>query len=884
MECFTVKDLTFRYAGASRDSLHGLSFSVQQGEFVTVCGLSGSGKSTLLRQFKPMLRPHGESSGSILFRDRPLEELDLREQTSEIGFVLQSPDNQSITDKVWHELAFGLESLGIPPGEIQRRTAEIASFFGIEAWFERPVDTLSGGEKQLLNLAAVLILQPSVLILDEPVAQLDPIASEKFMAHLKKINRELGTTVILSSHDLESVFSAGSRILVLSEGRLLADTSPRDLSAVLYRTKNPVFLSLPTPSRLYLMMDQGSTPPLTVAEGREWLKSYSSRHPARELSLPPAITHAEKPCLRTDDIWFRYERNSEDILRGLSLSVYPGELLTVLGGNGTGKTTLLSVLAGSQKPYRGKVIPDSEKRKKSAPSPRIAMLPQDPQTLFVCRTVEEELWEMLEDSPLSPGEQEERILRVIGLCQLQTLLKQHPYDLSGGEQQRTALAKLLLTEPAILLLDEPTKNLDAAFKQRLAEILRRLTGQGTAVVSVSHDLEFAASFSDRCVMLFHGRIVSDDEPRRFFSANGIYTTAVCRLTHGLLRHTVTVPDVLEAFSVPDPTPSMTASPPKPPPMPPLSPPKKSSAPKGVLRFLCSVLLLGVFVLLLLHTAGVLQLPFLGEHVFLSYGLLTASALAFLVSVGKSSRNIPIVRSRPGRRSALITAAVVFVLVPATVAGGVWLLDDSKYLFISLLVLLESIVPFFILFEKRSVQAREIVMIAVLCALCVAGRGLFYMLPAFKPVTAIVILSAAALGSEAGFMIGSVSMLVSNILFGQGVWTPWQMLSMGLIGFFAGVLFRRRHMPVSRLTLSIFGFLSCFVIYGGIMNPATLILSRTPVTAASLLSVYGFGLPLDTVHALSTAVFVYLGAEPILYKLERVKQKYGLNVPEPSFNA
>ncbi len=871
MECYQIKELSFRYPDADKDSLHELSFTVQQGEFLTVCGLSGSGKSTLLRQLKTALQPHGIQSGSVCFEGKPLHESDLKEQSARIGFVLSSPDNQSITDKVWHELSFGLENLGVKSAEIQRRTAELASFFGIEAWFEKPVEELSGGEKQLLNLAAVLIMRPSVLILDEPLAQLDPIASEKFVTMLKKINTELGTTIIMSSHDLETVCSVSSRIMVLSQGRIAADGTPQALSKMLFQTNNPVFLSLPSPARLYEWLDQGSKPPLSVAEGRGWLESYLSSHPSGNVPLPPEPKHTQKPCLQAQQLWFRYEKNGEDILKGLSLSVYRGEFLTILGGNGTGKTTLLSILSGCLSCYRGKLQVGG----KHTPAPRIAMLPQDPQTLFVRQTVEDELWEMLTDDRRTAEEQETRLHSVIDLCRLHELLPRHPYDLSGGEQQRAALAKLLLTDPEILLLDEPTKNLDTAFKQELSKIIRTLCQSGTAVVSVSHDLEFCASHADRCVMLFHGKIVSDDHPKRFFSTNGIYTTSVCRLTHGLMENTVTVEDVLEAFSL---KPEKDFRPPAPkiPPGIILTPSRKTKASrKGLLQIGLSILSLIVFLVSLFSTANILPLPFLADRPFLSYPLLLLSAAVLMLSVGKGSRKIPIVRCQRSFRRSMLTLLIVLVIVPATVIAGVYLLDDSKYLFISLLVMLESSVPFFILFEKRNVQARELVILAALCALCVAGRAVFYMLPAFKPVTALVIISAAALGGEAGFLIGSVSMLASNIFFGQGIWTPWQMLAMGLIGFLAGELFRHRMIPVNRITLSLFGFLACYLIYGGIMNPATLILSRSAVTPSSLLAVYGFGLPIDTVHAVSTAVFLFIGAEAFLVKLERIKLKYGL---------
>lgn len=873
MECIKVEALSFRYPGSDKYCLHDISFSVSRGEFVTVCGLSGSSKSTLLRQLKTSLQPHGDRSGNIFFDGKPLSEADLREQSSRIGFVMQSPDDQSITDKVWHELAFGLESLGVSSSEIQRRSAELASFFGIEHWLNCPVSKLSGGEKQILNLASVMIMRPSLLILDEPIAQLDPIAAGKFISMLIKINRELGVTVIMSSHELDSVFSESSRIIVLSDGRISADDTPQNIARILFEKKEPVFLSLPDPTRIYEHLDPaGAQAPLSVSDGRRWLEGFMQNNKASDIPKKPPITHSDKPCIEAKELWFRYERSGEDILKGLSLSIYKGEYLTILGGNGTGKTTLLSVICGAMKCYRGRTAFYEDGKKTSGA--KIALLPQDPRTLFVKTTVEAELMEM-------PGSASaERLMDTIKLCELGGLLKRHPYDLSGGEQQRAALAKLLLTDPDIILLDEPTKGLDAAYKRRLAGIIKALTQNGRAVVAVSHDLEFCAMNSDRCVMLFDGRIVSDDTPQSFFSSNGIYTTSVSRMSQGMISNAVTADELLSAFSSETDESSF---------LPPENnntgfsgddnkEPSGSRSPKKLIHLIrtgFTLISFIVFVTTLLSSANILSLPFLSENTVLSYSLLFMSAAAFLFSLGRGSRRIAIVKGSRSIKRSIVTLITVFFIVPLTVIAGVYLLDNTKYLFISLLVMLESIVPFYIMFEKRTVHTRELVIIAALCALCVTGRAVFYMLPAFKPVTAIVIISAAALGSESGFMIGSVSMLVSNIFFGQGIWTPWQMLAMGLIGFIAGELFNRRLIPASRASLSFYGIAACYLLYGGIMNPAALILSGSPVTPGALLSVYGLGLPIDTVHALSTAVFLFIGSEAVINKLERIKLKYSL---------
>ena len=886
MECFAVKDLSFRYKGETEYALKDICFSVRKGEFLTICGLSGCGKSTLLRHLKPCLQPVGECSGEILFEGVPVGEMSLKEQASKIGFVSQSPDHQSITDKVWHELSFGPESLGLKQDVIQRRAAETASFFGIEKWFEKPVAELSGGQKQLLNIAAAMVLQPSVLILDEPTAQLDPIAAMELLNWLKRINRELAVTIIMSEHNLEEVCSCSDRLLVMSDGKLLSYTAPAVTSDILYQNHDPMFLSMPSVARIfeYCETTPETAAPLSVSDGRKWLRERIAKDTPKE--LPPETPPAFPPYISIKNLWFRYDKNGADILKGCTLDIRKGEFLAIIGGNGCGKTTLFSVLAGVNAPIRGSVtIGKKPLTRKNVPTFGIALLPQDPQTLFVENTVMQELTEVLRGLDISESEKDKRMQSVITLCSLQHLLQRHPFDLSGGEQQRAALAKLLLTEPEILLLDEPTKGLDCAFRHELAHILRQLTASGTTVAAVSHDVDFCACYADRCGMLFNGRMVSLSTPRTFFSDNGLYTTSVSRMTKGMICGAVTAADALKALGAEQNDFDFHST----------LPPKqngrsllsKSGAKKSsehqerkdshkfrwIRRITGSISLLAS-VVLMLSTANLIRLPFLSENLFLSFGLLAFFTVSFLLTLG-NKRTIPLMRTKGSLRVSALTAVTIFILVPLTIFFGVRFLDDSKYLFISLLILLESIAPFYFMFEKHHIRTRELVLTAALCALCVAGRGIFYMLPECKPVTAIVILCGASLGSESGFMIGSVSMLASNIIFGQGIWTPWQMVTMGLIGYLSGMVFQKGLLPVSRSVIAVFGLMAVFVIYGGIMNPATLILSRSVVNAQSLLSVYAVGLPLDAVHAVSTAVFLYFGAEPLFTKLERVKKKYGL---------
>ena len=529
MEILQIKDLSFRYPGAERNAVEGVSFSVRSGEFLVVCGESGCGKTTLLRLLKPELAPAGELTGSIVYGGG--------ERTpADIGYVLQNPDNQIVTDKVWHELAFGLENLGLPTEVIRRRVGEMASYFGIQDWFRKRTDELSGGQKQLLNLAAVMVMQPKVLILDEPTSQLDPIAASEFLATLQKLNRELGLTVILAEHRLEEVFPDADRVLLMDGGRILLCDAPERIGAAL-PAGHPMRAGLPSAVRIFQSLHIPDRCPLTVREGRDFLERHFG---SRGGMLPePEYRHGEAVAVELKNVWFRYERDLPDVLRGTSMQVYAGELYAVLGGNGTGKTTMLQVIAGIGKAYRGKVLVDGrlirEYRGNSLYHGLLALLPQNPQTVF---------YEILEAHGVPKQEREKRVSEAAARFGIAHLLDRNPFDLSGGEQQKCALAKVLLTEPRILLLDEPTKGIDAGAKQVLRDILTRLKADGMTLLMVTHDVEFAAETADRCALFFDGEILSADTPSRFFGGNTFYTTAANRMARTLCPNAVTCGQVV----------------------------------------------------------------------------------------------------------------------------------------------------------------------------------------------------------------------------------------------------------------------------------------------------------------------------------------------------
>ena len=541
MAHFEIKNLTFSYPAAKgKDSLVDVSLTVEKGEYVVLCGKSGSGKTTLLRHLKSVLAPHGKRSGEILFNGIPLHQVSQRDQSAKIGFVMQNPDDQIVTDKVWHELAFGLESLGCDQKTMRARVAEMACYFGIQDWFHRDVANLSGGQKQLLNLASIMAMQPEVLILDEPTSQLDPIAASDFLNTVRRINLELGTTILITEHRLEDIFPYADRAIVMDGGRVIGDDTPRNMGKLLWNQKNDMFAAMPTPVRAFYGADGEGSCPLTVREGRNWLSNVFI-DPPRVRTLPEQpLEEAENPALSLKELWFRYEKDSPDILRGVSAEVPKGSLYAIVGGNGAGKSTTLKAICGICKPYRGKVKIFGKPIEKYKPGELfggcLAMLPQDPKSLFVKKTVREDLAEMTGDTAA--------IEAVADTCRIAPLLDSHPYDLSGGEQQRAALAKVLLTGPRLLLLDEPTKGIDSFFKETFAGILAQLKAQGITIVMVSHDVEFCAKYADRVSMFFDGQILTTDTPRRFFGNNSFYTTAANRMSRHVFSMAVTAEDIV----------------------------------------------------------------------------------------------------------------------------------------------------------------------------------------------------------------------------------------------------------------------------------------------------------------------------------------------------
>lgn len=873
MEAVKVCNLTFRYPETEEDVLQNISFTVNQGDFVTLCGVSGSGKTTLLRHLKPALTPHGKRDGEIRVFDREINTLTQREQSSKIGYVMQSPENQIVTDKVWHELAFGLESLGFDNGTIRKRVAETADFFGISKYFESDVSTLSGGQKQILNLASVMVTRPDILILDEPASQLDPIASNEFLSFVTRINRELGTTVIITEHRLEDIIPVSDTVIVLEDGKIVSCDTPQKTGVNLKNAKSRCFKSLPAPMRIWHGVEDNVTTqcPVTVAQGKNWLNEFIRSHELIPLYPEPSFEY-DGVSVELKNVYFRYEKNSDDVLKGMDFSARRGELISVLGSNGAGKSTLLSVIGGTEVPYSGKVNVNG----------KCLTLPQNPRVILGGKTVRDCLYETFDNSKTPKDEQDKQINLVTGLLSINSLLNRHPFDLSGGEQQKAGFAKLLLLKPEIILLDEPTKGLDAESKEQLAGIIGMLIRSGVTVITVSHDVEFSAKFSHKCMLMFNGEIITSDTPRKFFASNSFYVTSSNRMARGIISDAVTPEDVIYCCTGKK-QPPVKVKPVN------FSEPSdnnnsiKENKTKESYPLWKKIISVFGFVLLaasILLNTEVIKLNGYSEIPFV-LKLLTVLVPLFLLMIslsGVTKKPPPddtyITKGKLPKRT-IAASIMIFAAIPLTVFVGTTYFDDQKYLFISLLVLFECMLPFFLVFEGRKPQARELVIIAVLCALAVAGRTAFIMLPQIKPVLALVIIAGVSFGGESGFIVGAAAMLVSNIYFGQGSWTPWQMFAAGIIGFISGIIFNKGLIKTTRAALSIYGFIVTLIIYGGIMNFSTIILTRVPLSPAVLTAVYAQGLPMDIIHALSTFAVLWFVSEPMLDKLMRIKIKYGL---------
>lgn len=977
MKIIELKKLSFRYSGEDKEVLSDIDLAIEEGGFYVICGASGSGKSTLLRQLKTSLQPVGQRSGRILYYGRDLEEVSQYTQSAKIGFVFQNPDTQIVTDKVWHELAFGLESIGMPQDMIRVRVAEMASYFGIQNWFYQSTDTLSGGQKQLLNLASVMVMHPKVLLLDEPVSQLDPIAAADFMATVHKLHGEFGITVIMAEHSLEEVAAYVDEVIFMKEGRLIAKGKMEELGNIL-ETHDPSMeeiLTVPMQiARGYEKLQKKKEDtafttndriPYTVALGQKWMaqrfplakqeeikgfpftkqeetekfafakqeeaqrflgakqeeagrftsvkqkekKSLPAKDPKKQNRGKRSFDGKKIPfAIQCTELCYHYPQADVDVVDHLSLFVEEGAIFALMGGNGSGKTTTLHLLGGLLKLQKGTIEffgrSLTKYKEKELRNGILGVLPQDPTTLFVRKTVEEDLYEVLEDQKEQNqiktffGETKQEIWQnVIALLGIEDLLKKHPYDLSGGEQQKAALAKVLLRQPAILLLDEPTKGLDAGSKKRLGELLVGLSQKKVTILMVSHDIEFCAKYATKTGLFFDGNIASMQDTKEFFVENHFYTTAANRMCRNYFPDVVTVQDAIRVCTDTDiedcnefvlkaveqekavqeknnqnkaeqdkieqekvQQNKMQQD---------KEEQKKDEQSKNEQEKAKQD-----------RAEGLSAENINGNKNEISGKASVQNSDSDAVTERTTKERIA--TERENSKHSVDTKQILSVVlteligIPLCIAIGFFFFGDRKYLFISMMTAVLSCIPFWTSLSRGKYSAKKVVLIAVLVAIATAGRSVFFMFPGIKPMAAVVIVTGISLGAEAGFLTGSLTMLLSNMLFGQGPWTPWQMFSMGLIGLLAGLLATAgKERMEKRSSLCLFGLISPLVIYGGIMNFASLLMMSYTINKESIIAIYLSGIPMDLLHAVSTVVFLAVGGKPMLEKIERVKKKHGI---------
>ncbi|MBR6999090.1 MAG: ATP-binding cassette domain-containing protein [Lachnospiraceae bacterium] len=546
MELLQVENLTFTYPDAKKPALTDVTYTVREGTFTVLCGASGCGKSTLLHLLKKELAPFGKKSGSIRFDGTDYESLDSRVSASQIGILMQDPDSQIVTDVVWQELAFALENLGTERSVIRTRVAEMATYFGIESWYHKRTSELSGGQKQLLNLASVMTLSPRLLLLDEPTAQLDPIAAGNFLSMLERVHRELGVTVLIAEHRLEDILPMADRVLVLTDGALTLDGTVDSLADAV-REGHPLLAGMPAAARLWKLLGTPGDMPLSVTEGRAMLRAVCAANVTRNTRRDD--TEVTESAASLSEVYFRYERNGKDVLRDCSVDIQKGEHFCLLGGNGSGKTTLLHIIAGILRPYAGSCRLFGKKlaayRSGELANGITALLPQNPKDVFVTECVKED-WLLACKTTVPEAEREETVRKTAEMLGAMHLADCHPYDLSGGEQQKAALVKVLLRKPKLLLLDEPTKGLDARYKEELLAVLKKLKDESVTVLTVTHDLDFAAVSADRVGLCFDGGVTAVKPTHEFFTENSFYTTAACRIAGKMFPGAITCEEIAEA--------------------------------------------------------------------------------------------------------------------------------------------------------------------------------------------------------------------------------------------------------------------------------------------------------------------------------------------------
>lgn len=548
MDNFIIQNLCFSYANAEEQAIKNINLQIEQGEFIVICGKSGSGKSTLLRMLKPELTPNGKVSGEIKLFNKNKNDFSQRESAECIGFLLQNTEYQAVTHTVRSELAFGLENLGYDSKTIRLRIAELSAYFSLENIIDKKISELSGGQKQIVCLASIVAMHPKAIILDEPTSQLDPVSSSSFLEILKKLCRENGITIIMTEHRLENIIDLADRVIIMENGEIISDCPPQSISKKLLNENEFANCSMPVSMRLFAQLDTEEPLPTNVAQAHKMLEELLDEKVKYSNPQRDGRNLSETIAVEMKNVWYAYN-NSGYVLKNMNLKIKKGSFTALMGANGAGKTTALSLMSGLLDCKSGKIKllgKDIKKyRNQEIYNGMIAVLPQKCESLFAGNTIREDLECVLKFSGCKKTDMTKKIAEVSEFTQIHHLLHRHPYDVSGGELQKSALAMILLKEPQIIFLDEPTKGMDNLFKKQFAEKIHSICSNGITVVMVSHDTEFCAEYCDECEMIFDGMCVSQENKYDFFSQNYFYTTSANKIARDIFPSAITQRQVLD---------------------------------------------------------------------------------------------------------------------------------------------------------------------------------------------------------------------------------------------------------------------------------------------------------------------------------------------------
>ena len=563
-----INNLTFRYSDTDKPALHDINLEIQDGEFVLITGPSGGGKSSLCRCLNGLI-PHfygGEITGKVEVEGLDVVEHSTKELATKVGMVFQDPENQLVATDVEREVAFGLENLAFPLKLMAKRVEEALDTVGIASLRHRTVNELSGGEKQRVAIASVLAFYPNILVLDEPSSELDPKGAEEVLNVVERLNDELGITVILIEHRLDRVAQHVDRMIVLDNGMIVSDGTPQSILSDGKVSKSGVGVP-PIIKLVQGLRDKCisiDNTPLTVKEGRAALAKVMSLRAKRSnlnLSEGKVITSEAKQSLRPFaplrasaqplvEVKGLYHVYSGEFvaLRNISLKIHKGEFVTIMGRNASGKTTLVKNFNGLLKPTRGDVVVDGINTKEitiAELAKKIGYVFQNPNDHLFADSVEQEIAFTLKNLGFKSEEMEPMIDQVLERFNLTQYRHRYPRSLSGGEKQRVALASILVAQPKIIILDEPTRGMEYKLKTELMRFLDEYRKDGRVVILVTQDVETVAEYGDRVILLSEGRIVVDGAKREVLSQALLFSPQINRLAQSL-KHYGVPSDVLTA--------------------------------------------------------------------------------------------------------------------------------------------------------------------------------------------------------------------------------------------------------------------------------------------------------------------------------------------------